>query len=100
MLTLLLAAAAAAQAAPASLPTVEPDVTTMSPRDIKAFNMTVPANHPFHIRCRSEVEIGSLVKRITTCKTNRQWVKADQIANDDARDIGDRMASKAMPGGN
>lgn len=72
----------------------EPDVQRMSPKEIKAFNQTVPANHPYHIRCRSELEIGSLVKRITACKTNQQRAKSDQIANDDARDIGDKMASK------
>ncbi|MFX9054178.1 hypothetical protein ABTN50_19840, partial [Acinetobacter baumannii] len=85
-LTLILAAAvAAAPANPAPPPTVEPDVTGMSPRDIKAFNMTVPANHPFHIRCQRQVDTGSLVKGTTTCKTNRQWAIVEQRGNDDAR---------------
>lgn len=92
----------AAQAANPSAPTAsivqttlaEPDVASMGPRDIKAFNQTVPANHPYHIRCMSDAEIGSLVKRITVCKTNQQWAKADQTGNENARDIGDKMASK------
>jgi hypothetical protein len=96
---IMLVAAQAANPAPQTTNVVqttltEPDVPSMGPRDIKAFNQTVPANHPYHIRCMSDPEIGSLVKRITVCKTNQQWSKADQIGNDDARDIGDKMASK------
>ena len=72
----------------------EPDVPKMSPRDIKTFNQTVPANHPYHIRCTHQVDVGSLVAGTTTCKTNQQWAKTDQIGNENAREIGDRMASK------
>lgn len=93
-------AANATAAFPAIVQTTltEPDVPRMSPRDIKAFNLTVPANHPFHIRCQRQVDIGSLVASTTTCKTNQQWTKADQIGNENARDIGDKMASKFRTG--
>ena len=98
----MLVAAQAASPAAATSPTAnvvqatlaEPDVPSMGPRDIKAFNQTVPGNHPYHIRCMSDAEIGSLVKRITVCKTNQQWSMADQVGNENARDIGDKMASK------
>ena len=97
---IMLVAAQAASPAAAPIATVmettlaEPDVASMGPRDIKAFNQTIPANHPYHIRCMSDAEIGSLVKRITVCKTNQQWSMADQVGNENARDIGDKMASK------
>lgn len=98
MLILILAAAAAAAPAVPALPTVEPDVTTMSPKDIKAFNMTVPATHPFHIRCHREIDTGSLVRATTTCKTNRQWAIVEQRGNDDARETNDRMQNRYSAG--
>lgn len=96
---ILLAAAQAASPSPATSAVVqtaltEPDVRSMKPRDIKAFNQTVPTNHPYHIRCTRQVDVGSLIKGTTTCKTNQQWTKADNVGNDDARDIGDKLASK------
>lgn len=101
MLTTFLLIAAAQAASPVTVPSnsvqaalVEPDVQRMSPRDIKTFNQTVPSNHPYHIRCTHQVDVGSLVKGTTTCKTNQQWSRADQIGNENARDIGDRMNSK------
>jgi hypothetical protein len=102
MTTLIMLVAAQAATPPAPQVNIvqatlaEPDVANMQPRDIKNFNQTVPTNHPYHIRCRSDLEIGSLVKRITVCKTNQQWVKADQVGNENARDVGDKMASKFM----
>lgn len=76
----------------------EPDVRNMKPRDIKAFNQTVSINHPYHIRCTRRVDIGSLVAGTTTCKTNQQWTRVETIGNEDARDIGDKMASKFTQG--
>jgi hypothetical protein len=99
---LMLAAQAATPATASSsvmqTPVAEPDVRSMKPRDIKAFNQTVASNHPYHIRCQREVDIGSLVSGTTTCKTNKQWAKTEAIGNEDARDIGDKMASKFTNG--
>ena len=104
---LLLAAHAATPAPATPAPTTsgvvratvsEPDVRNMKPRDIKAFNQTVSINHPYHIRCTRRVDIGSLVAGTTTCKTNQQWTRAETIGNEDARDIGDKMASKFTQG--
>lgn len=109
MLTALILLAAAQAANPSAATTAvvqttlpatlrEPDVRSMKPRDIKAFNQTVPTSHPYHIRCVHQVDIGSLVSGTTTCKTNQQWVKAENVGNDDARDIGDKLASKFTEG--
>ena len=105
MLTTLIMLVAAQAATPVNAASngvqaavVEPDVPHMSPRDIKAFNQTVPAKHPYHIRCQRLVDVGSLVAGTTTCKTNQQWSKAEQVGNDDAREMNDRMASKAASG--
>ncbi|GAC1612536.1 MAG: hypothetical protein NVS3B27_04990 [Novosphingobium sp.] len=83
---------AASGVAPATIS--EPDVTHMTPRDIKTFNLSVPNSHPYHIRCRRQVDIGSLVAGTTTCKTNQQWTRAENIGNQDARDLADKLASK------
>ena len=76
----------------------EPDVLRMTPRDIKTFNLSLPNSHPYHIRCRRQVDIGSLVAGTTTCKTNQQWTRAETIGNQDARDLGDKLASKFTEG--
>ncbi len=105
MLTTFILLLAAQAPTPASMPpgviqtTVsEPDVRSMSPRDIKAFNATVPSKHPYHIRCTREVDVGSLIRGATTCKTNQQWSKAEQVGNDGVREMSDRMTSKAENG--
>ncbi len=80
-------------------PLVEPDVTRMTPRDIKTFNANLPKSHPYYIRCVASLETGSLVKKVRACKTNQQWRRADDIGNQDARDAYDTAEGKARPGG-
>lgn len=104
-LLLLLAAGAAdtAQATPAptaapavATTLVEPNPKVMSQREIKAFNATLPSkSHPFYIRCVSSLEIGSLAKRLYSCRTNRQWDLSDQAGNRNARETIEAMQSKA-----
>jgi hypothetical protein len=97
-MTLLLAALLLAETtslAPASLPVTEPDPKAMSQREIKDFNAAIPRDHPFYIRCVRSADIGSLVKRNFSCRTNRQWRMAEDRGNDEARVIGDEMASKS-----
>jgi hypothetical protein len=105
VLTTFILLLAAQATTPASTPSgvvqttvSEPDVNTMSPQEIKAFNATVPSKHPYHIRCTREVDVGSLIRGATTCKTNKQWSRAEQIGNEGVREMSDRMTSKAENG--
>lgn len=93
---LLLLAVEAAAAAPA--PVAEPDPAHMDAAQMKAFNASVPATHPFHIRCRRDLETGSLVRVTKICRTNKQWTQADVVGNDNARETMDRTSSKAANG--
>jgi len=80
--------AAAATAVPAAEPVTiaEPDPSHMTLKEIRAFNKTVSSNHPYYIRCRSDVEIGTLAKAHTVCRTLRDWSSADRDGNRVARD--------------
>ncbi len=79
--------AAVATAVPAVEPVIaEPDPSHMSLKEIRAFNKTVGVNHPYYIRCRSDVEIGTLAKAHTVCRTSRDWSSADRDGNRVARD--------------
>lgn len=85
-LLLLAAAAAAASAPPADTTIAEPNPSRMSRAEIRAFNEQVGEGHPLYIRCRRDVEIGSLAKARTICRTARQWADADDAGNRTARD--------------
>lgn len=87
MLLSLVLSAAAATAVPAIDPALsEPDPSHMTLKEIRAFNKVVGANHPYYIRCRSDVEIGSIAKAHTVCRTLRDWSQADEAGNRVARD--------------
>ena len=75
----------------------EPDPKKMSQAEIRAHNAKLPRDHPYYIRCVRTAEIGSLVKRTFSCRTNQQWPAAEEAGNREARDINDRMSSKAWP---
>lgn len=92
---LLILAAEAAPAVAAETVLVEPDPKAMSQKEIREFNSKVPRNHPFYIRCVASGEIGSLVKKTYSCRTNRQWKAADETGNQNARDTYEQMTSKA-----
>jgi hypothetical protein len=96
---LILLAAEAATPAVFTQPLVEPDVSRMTPRDIKAFNANLPKSHDYYIRCVARLETGSLVKRVRACKTNQQWRRSEDAGNQDARDIYDDFEGKSRPGG-
>ena len=79
--------AAAASATPTVSPVIaEPDPSHMTLKEIRAFNKTVGPDHPYYIRCRSDVEIGSIAKARTVCRTRRDWADADEAGNRVARD--------------
>lgn len=92
---LLLIAAEAAVASPAPAPLAEPDPKAMTQSQIRAHNALVARNHPYYIRCVKAADTGSLVKRRASCRTNAKWAAADEAGNREARDIADRMSSKA-----
>lgn len=73
----------------------EPDPKAMSQKEIRAFNAQLPRDHPYYIRCVRSAEVGSLVKRSYSCRTNDQWREAQDKGNQEVRDIADKMASKA-----
>lgn len=93
---LLLAAAPALTVTPAPAPEIsEPDPLHMTAKEINAFNATVPRSHPYHIRCMSTVETGSLVKSSYICRTNQQWRKLEERGNDNVRETMEHYTSKA-----
>lgn len=89
------AAAPAPTAVLAVADMAEPDPKKMSQSEIRAHNATLPRDHPYYIRCVRREEIGSLVKRNFSCRTNQQWSAAEDSANAEARVIADAMASKS-----
>ncbi|MFM5924249.1 MAG: hypothetical protein ACKOPG_08705 [Novosphingobium sp.] len=91
----LILAADAGTAAAAEQPMVEPNPKTMSQKEIRAFNSKLPRSHPYYIRCVASGEVGSLVKKSYSCRTNHQWALAEEKGNQNARDTMEQMASKA-----
>jgi hypothetical protein len=89
---LLLVAAETVMAAPID----EPDPKAMSQSEIRAFNTKLDSTHPFYIRCEKREETGSLVKKLYSCRTNEQWKKAEQIGNDNVREVGDHFRPKFL----
>jgi hypothetical protein len=87
MILLSFALSTAAATALLATPVVaEPDPSHMTLKEIRAFNKTVGPDHPYYIRCRSDVEIGSIAKAHTVCRTRRDWATADDAGNRVARD--------------
>lgn len=67
----------------------------MTPTEIEAYNKGLPQTHPYYIKCRKELEIGSLVKKHRVCYTNEKWKEVIALGNQNARDTADAMSSKA-----
>ncbi len=92
MLTLLTSLALAAWAAtPDDRAPPERKPSEMTPTEIKAFNEGLAATHPYYIKCRKTLEIGSLVKKNRVCHTNEQWKAVWAKENQDARDTTEAM---------
>jgi hypothetical protein len=89
LLSLVLAQGAATVA---ETPTVEGPIV-MSRAEIRDYNSKLDRNHPAYIRCMRTLDTGSLVKKTTSCRTNAEWKRAEEIGNNDARDTMDRMES-------
>lgn len=87
---LLLALAQGTAAAPI---VVEDGPHKMNAREIRAYNASLPRDHPSYIRCKVEGETGSLVRARSACRTNEEWRRVEDIGNKDARDIVDTVNS-------
>jgi hypothetical protein len=92
---LLILAADAAPTLAAESAITEPNPKTMNKKQIREFNAKLPRNHPYYIRCVASDEVGSLVKKSYSCRTNQQWRLADEKGNQNVRDTMEQMASKA-----
>lgn len=67
----------------------------MTPTEIEAYNKDLPQTHPYYIKCRKSLEIGSLVKKNRVCYTNEKWKEVIAAGNQNARDTAEAMTSKA-----
>lgn len=94
MIATVLLAAAAALPAPAI---AEPDPKAMSYKQIRVFNAKLPRSHRYYIRCVKSANIGSLVARNVSCRTNEQWAHAEDVGNDNAREIYDAFRPRGNP---
>ena len=87
-------AAPAATTAEASAEVAEPNPKAMSQSEIRAFNAKLARTHPYYIRCVKSEDIGSLVKRHFSCRTNEQWALAEKMGNISARETVEAMQSR------
>jgi hypothetical protein len=69
----------------------EARAAVMTRSEIREYNAKLERSHPAYIRCDRRLETGSLVKKVDTCRTNEEWRRVETVANDDARDIVDRV---------
>lgn len=80
----------AADRAPPSKPP-----SAMTPTEIKVYNEGLAQTHPYYIKCRKTLELGSLVKKNRVCYTNEKWKEVTAKGNQDARDTAEAMTSKS-----
>ncbi len=83
-------ASAGADRAPPSKPP-----SAMTPTEIKAYNEGLAQTHPYYIKCRKMLEIGSLVKKNRTCYTNEKWKQVIANSSQNARDTTEHFVSGA-----
>lgn len=89
------AAFAAEGAAPTDRAPPPKTPSLMTPTEINAYNVGLAQTHPYYIKCRKSVEIGSLVKKNRVCRTNEQWKVAVEKGSTNARETAEAMTSKA-----
>lgn len=65
--------------------------STMTSKEIAAFNEGLDSKHPYFIRCRRLEETGSLVRKARVCRTNEQWAQSFAQGNQNARDTVEAM---------
>lgn len=84
LLSLALAAALVPVVPQVAMP--DPDPSHMSRKEIAAHNKLVGTNHPQYIRCRRDVDIGTLAKARSICRMSKDWARADDAGNRTAQD--------------
>lgn len=97
--SLLIAMAAPAAANGDRQPPDRP-ASTMTSKEIAAFNEGLDKAHPYFIKCRRIDEIGSLVKKARVCRTNQEWRTADRDGSQNARDTVEAMTRAPVNGSN
>ena len=70
--------------------------SAMTPTEIKAYNEGLAQTHPYYIKCRKTLAIGSLVKKNRVCYTNAKWKEVTAAGNQDARDTAEAMVGKGV----
>ena len=88
-LGLMMAPLSAATATDRSPP--DRPASSMTPTEIRAFNKGLESSHPYYIKCRKTDVIGSLVKKLRVCRTNKEWAAAASTGNQNARDTVEAM---------
>ena len=78
------AASVASDATTAAFTTSGP--VTMTAAEIRRYNASLDRSHPAYIRCERILETGSLVKKRTSCRTNAEWRRVQDVGNQDARE--------------
>lgn len=91
MIALTLAQSASA-VSPIAAPAIEirrnkAGEAVMTRAEIRTYNASLPPEHPGYIRCKRSEETGSLVKKTASCRTNAEWRRVEDGANEDARDL-------------
>ena len=95
--TLLATSAFAAESgAPADHAPPPKAPSAMTPTEIKAHNEGLAQTHPYYIKCRKTLEIGSLVKKNRVCYTNEKWKQVIAQGNQNARDTAEAMVGKGL----
>ena len=97
---------AAIALASAALSTVEseqklpPDrpPSEMTPTEIRAYNEGLDFSHPYYIRCRKDVVVGSLIRKLRVCRTNEEWKRFAAMGNDNSREILDDVSRAPING--
>lgn len=97
ILSTILLTAAVAAAEPPPQPSAPPamDPRQMNAQEIRAHNANLQSGDPNYIRCERTTEIGSLIARHRSCRTNAQWAAADEIGNANGREVQEAMRSKS-----
>ena len=83
----------------AELPRSADGQVAMSRAEIRAYNAKLARSDPAYIRCQRSLDTGSLVKKTTRCRTNEEWRRVEQTANDDVRYTMDRNVTSQSTAG-
>lgn len=78
-------------ASPRSSPPDRPP-STMTSREIAAFNRSLTKDDPNYITCRREEVTGSLAKKLRVCRTKADWERFARIGEENARETLEAMS--------